>query len=148
MWKSKGWDVSRYSDLIGRTVRVAISDGREKDGVLYCVDPETRDVILILAKDRKAIAIHGHAVRHVRVLDKEIRITVDAMIKEKKETGNEKQQTLDILKRNRIPVQENKDGHLSAFEGALTIKPPYRAEDCIGSNEIILRRVQDLLLLQ
>ena len=138
-------------DMIGRTVRVAIKDGREKDGILYCIDPETRDVILISIKDKKAIVVQGRSVRHVSVLNKEEKpyITVDAMMSTKKETDDDtsqKQKIIDILKKNRIPVQENEDGDLSVFGNALTIRSPYRADNCIGSNEIILRRVQDLLL--
>jgi len=139
-------------DMIGRTVRVAIKDGREKDGVLYCIDPETRDVILISIKEKKAIVVQGRSVRHVSVLNKEEKpyVTVDTMMSTKNEETidaiSQKQKTIDILKKNRIPVKETEDGDLRVFGDELTICSPYLADNCSGSNEIILRRVQDILL--
>ena len=143
----KSEELERYEETIGRTVRVATKDGKEKDGILYCIDPETGDVILIVINEKKAIVVQGHAVLHISVLDKEEKahLTVDANMTTKKKVKNDKQRTIDILKKNRIPVQENEDGDLRVFGDALTISSPYLSENCVGSNEIILRRVQDLL---
>ena len=59
-----------YAGWIGKYVRVVQSDGNEIDGVLYCVDPETKNIV-ILRKDRSTDAyiasiILSHAMKHVQ----------------------------------------------------------------------------------
>ena len=50
------------------------------------------------------------------------------------------------LQRNHIPVQESGDnGELLSISDALFIQPPYGAENCVSTNEIILGRVQALI---
>ncbi len=50
------------------------------------------------------------------------------------------------LERNRVPVQESgENGELLSISDALFIQPPYEAENCISTNEIILGRVQALI---
>ena len=40
---------SRFSELIGQPVRVHVQDGTATAGVLYCIDPETDDVALLVS---------------------------------------------------------------------------------------------------
>lgn len=61
----------------------------------------------------------------------------------KSELLKRKQQVEEVLKKNRFPVIDC-NGTLK-IEEMLTIEPPYRPENCICANEIILSRIQDIL---
>lgn len=60
-----------------------------------------------------------------------------------KQTRRKRVAVCSWLRKNRIPVEEVEEEVRVA--GVLTIKAPYRSEDCSSSNQVILDRVQRLL---
>ena len=117
--------------------------------MLYCIDPETGDVILIVINEKKAIIVQATFRASHPVLDKEEKpyVTVDAMMSTKNEETidaiSQKQKTIDILKK--IEFRYKKTRRRFTGRDELTISSPYLSVR-VGSNEIILRRVQDILL--
>ena len=59
-----------YAGWIGKYVRVVQIDGDEIDGVLYCIDPETKNVIVLrqdsAANTYFASVVLSHALRHIQ----------------------------------------------------------------------------------
>nr|CAD7454155.1 unnamed protein product [Timema tahoe] len=49
----------------------------------------------------------------------------------------------DWLKANRIPIEE--DGNILKLQDVLEIHPPYKVENCVSSNEVVLGRIQGLI---
>ncbi|XP_071487037.1 gem-associated protein 6-like [Diadema antillarum] len=101
--------------------------------------------------------ILGQEISHVHILDEDIdkhRISLDQLFHcqshepslSKEEISAKKQKLKEWLELHRVPVTvSGKDGELLNVSQVLTIEPPYSAENCVCTNEIILARVQALV---
>jgi len=112
-----------------------------------------------LDRANQAEFVFGHAIGSIQVLDEEDncihRAEMDALFKPMHETesiGVEEmvarcEHLRQWLSMNRVPV-ERADGRpdvLAIGGDVLTIEPPYNADCCVSTNEIILARVQSLI---
>ncbi|KAM4750663.1 gem-associated protein 6 [Anableps anableps] len=144
---------------VHRQVKVkAGKQGEEHRGWLLTVDPVSHSVVLVNFREDGASVrvVLGHAVEHVEVLQE-----ADPDMEERLQSFFLPPQTLSLdpeelrrrrsgvcgwLQKNRVPVEE--DGNELRVAGVLTIRAPYRAEDCCSSNQIILDRIQKLIRVQ
>lgn len=98
--------------------------------------------------------VMGHAVEDVQILqeaDKETAAYLQTLFKPSRtcstfhpeELRRRKQRIWTWLEKNHIPVVA--EGDELRVAGVLTIRAPYRSEDCCSSNQIILDRIQRLM---
>ncbi|XP_033106398.1 gem-associated protein 6-like isoform X2 [Anneissia japonica] len=120
-----------------------------------------RDCMLsiVLVEFGEGTCVHvimGHALKSLNVLNENKSTRKDELdsLFELSKGGRYTKQDLvkrknavrDWLERNRIPVMlTGEKGENLTVSNALYIVAPYRPEDCISTNEIILDRVQSLL---
>lgn len=98
----------------------------------------------------------GHAVEHVEVLqepdpdtEERLRSLLPPPETGGSDPGERRQRRSGVrrwLQQNRVPVEE--DGNELRVARVLTIRAPYRPNDCSSANQIILDRVQRLLRVQ
>ena len=152
-------DPVEYMQYIGKEICIATEDGGSYTGRCYTIDPVSQSVVL--AKfDGESVSsmqiIMGHCVRNIVVLDdddKRYKHQLDALFKNPaalelspQEVEQKRTRLKAWLLKNRIPVEvsgDNKD--ILSISGALFIEPPYEADNCRSTNEIILGRVQGLI---
>lgn len=104
----------------------------------------------------KVQVVMGHVVEEVKILQEADEETtrrlqtyfmppsvVAASQQDPEELARMKDRVRQWLEKNRVPVQE--EGAELRVAGVLTITAPYRASDCISSNQIILDRIQKLV---
>lgn len=148
---------------INRKANITISDGTEKTGWIYTVDPVTHSVVLLLKSENGTSPFHlcilcGHAVKNVDLLEdilseQELESIEDLMHGLKRpsyyshcELNTRKIQLKEWLEKNRITVEEvGVECEVLSVMGVLFVDPPYDANCCRSSNEIILDRIQKLI---
>ncbi|KAM9363233.1 gem-associated protein 6 [Symphorus nematophorus] len=154
----------QWSRYVNKQVAVKAGKHEEEEeeehrGWLLTVDPVSASLVLVDFRDGGRASVQvvmGHAVDRVQVLQEADQETVERLRNSFLPSGNpgpdldpEQLRTRrgDIrswLEKNRIPVQEDGD-QLRVAGGVLTIRAPYRPEDCWSQNQIILDRIQRLL---
>ncbi|XP_054881643.1 gem-associated protein 6-like [Poeciliopsis prolifica] len=144
---------------VHRQVMVTAGKRREEHrGWLLTVDPVSHSVALVsFGEDGASVrVVLGHAVQHVEVLeepdpDTEERLRSllpppEAGGPDSDERRRRRSGVRRWLQQNRVPVEE--DGNDLRVARVLTIRAPYRPDDCSSANQIILDRVQRLLRVQ
>ncbi|XP_070571028.1 gem-associated protein 6-like [Ptychodera flava] len=145
--------------LVYKEVKVEDVDGKFHVGWVHTVDPVSNSFVLAqFGEDMavKIVVVMGHAVRHIEVLNNEInthQADLDRLFARDKtiiytqgQLQERKVNLKEWLEKNRIPVTESGDnGNCLSISEALFIEPPYTAENCISTNEIILGRIQSLI---
>ncbi|XP_038604338.1 gem-associated protein 6 [Tachyglossus aculeatus] len=148
-----------WQAFVNKEVKVTASEKNEFQGWVLTTDPVSANVVLVnfLADGRASVTgVTGHAVRAVEVLregDEATRERLLALFAPKGspayspgDLDRRKSRLKTWLEENGIPVSEEGDPRGSLrVAGLLTVHPPYGPEDCSGSNEIVLARVQGLL---
>ncbi|XP_042303256.1 LOW QUALITY PROTEIN: gem-associated protein 6 [Sceloporus undulatus] len=148
-----------WLNYVNKEVRVLSAEKHQHKGWVLTVDPVSANILLanFLENGKTCIsAILGHAVQDVEIVaeaDDEMKGKLAHLfMPEKSQTYNQEEldQKKNSLKswlvKNHIPVEEQGESQSSlCVAGVLTINPPYGPEDCNGSNEIILSRVQQLI---
>nr|XP_056709276.1 gem-associated protein 6 [Euleptes europaea] len=144
---------------VNKEVKVLAAEKHRYQGWVLTVDPVSANILLAhpLENGKNSIsAVLGHAVQEVEIVTE-----ADDEMKEKlahlfmpeerqtyiqEELDRKKTSLKDWLEANHIPVKEQGESQMTlCVAGVLIIDPPYRAEDCSSSNEIILSRVQGLI---
>ncbi|XP_014909987.1 gem-associated protein 6 [Poecilia latipinna] len=144
---------------VHRQVRVTAGKQREEHrGWLLTVDPVSHSVALVsFGEDGASVqVVLGHAVEDVEVLQEPDPDTEERLrsLFPPPETGGpdpderhwRRSGVRRWLQQNRVPVEE--DGNELRVAHVLTIRAPYRPDDCSSANQIILDRVQRLLRVQ
>eukprot|EP00939_MAST-03C_sp_MAST-3C-sp1_P003485 g3485.t1 len=151
-----------YAGWIGKYVRVVQIDGDEIDGVLYCIDPETKNVIVLrqdsAANTYFASVVLSHALRHIQVLDRDKTHTVhdlDSRVHvsesgentaSSKRIEERKSAILELLTKHRLPACYQKETRtIGILEGLVSIRAPFRPSDCTGTNTSVLIQVRKLI---
>ncbi|CAI5731622.1 unnamed protein product [Hyaloperonospora brassicae] len=155
---------SRFSKLIGQPVRVQVQDGTATAGVLYCIDPETDDVALLVSSghvvsDYSVKIVLAHDVRGIRKEELDESCGLPTLASLKREVANEndrdgqrdaavsrqqrREELIQFLTDKYVPFEVAQDGSVRVFGGAATLREPFRTVEC--GNEQLLRQLQKLL---
>ena len=99
------------------------------------------------------LVVMGHAVEQVQVLQEADEETAERLktsflpprtcCLEPEELRKRMGHVRSWLEKNQVPVEE--EGDELRVAGVLTIRAPYKPEDCFSSNQIILDRIQNLI---
>ncbi|XP_078675820.1 gem-associated protein 6-like [Branchiostoma floridae x Branchiostoma belcheri] len=148
-----------WRSYVYKEVEVTTVDGREHRGWVHTVDPVSESVVLVqFEEDRQTTVeiVMGHAVKGITVVNEDMDshreeldhmfITADDTNFSKHDLRTRRDDLKQWLERNRLPVKvSGKEGELLSISDALVIEPPYSAESCRSTNEIILGRIQALI---
>ena len=152
-------DPREWMDCVGQTVCVHGKDGHQYVGVVYTIDPVSESVVLVQETEEGRLhldVIMGHCVEDLKVTgsaSEELKARLDALFKPvadpnlSPETICKRRNDLrSWLLKNRLPVQESPDNpDVLCIADALFIEPPYGADNCRSTNEIVLGRIQGLI---
>ncbi|XP_048337749.1 gem-associated protein 6 isoform X2 [Sphaerodactylus townsendi] len=143
---------------MNKEVTVLAAEKHQYQGWVLTVDPVSANILLAhpLENGKMSIsAVLGHAVQDVEIVaeagdEMKEKLAHLFMPEERQrysqeEVERKKTSLKDWLETNHIPVKEQGESQTLCVAGVLTIDPPYRAEDCHSSNEIILSRIQGLI---
>ncbi|XP_033106397.1 gem-associated protein 6-like isoform X1 [Anneissia japonica] len=146
-----------FLELVYMEIELFDINGRRYRGWVHTVDPVSKSIVLVEFGEGTCVhVIMGHALKSLNVLNENKSTRKDELdsLFELSKGGRYTKQDLvkrknavrDWLERNRIPVMlTGEKGENLTVSNALYIVAPYRPEDCISTNEIILDRVQSLL---
>ncbi|KAG9298339.1 hypothetical protein G9A89_002827 [Geosiphon pyriformis] len=149
---------------LGNSATVHLKSGRKIDGYLYNIDPTTFTILLLKGEfsesknpnEFKIFAIMNHAIDKLQVKSTEDSIqkeTLDSLINtrieefavDSEEMQQRKKSVISLFESNRIPVKYSlKDPTLHIMERA-HINPPYVSDSISCDNEIILKRVKEMI---
>ncbi|XP_071963932.1 gem-associated protein 6-like [Antedon mediterranea] len=147
----------RFLELVYMEIELFDMNGKRYKGWVHTVDPVSKSIVLVEFGEVPAVqVIMGHALKNLRILnaDKTIKKKfLDSLFRINNASGYTKDNLIKTknavrhwLEKNRIPVGlTGENGENLTVSNALFIVAPYRPEDCISTNEIILDRVQALL---
>ncbi|KAJ0051207.1 hypothetical protein NL108_015949 [Boleophthalmus pectinirostris] len=146
---------ARWSALTHKRVAVHADNGHELRGLVVTVDPVSASLVLVDFSSSEVQVVLGHAVKEVQILDQNL----DPDLKTRLETlfrdpGPDQDRSLDLdrirtrlldwIRLNRIPAEPRGAG-LEVAGGVVTVNPPFRVQDCVGLNQVVLDRVQRLI---
>ncbi|XP_062589767.1 gem-associated protein 6-like [Saccostrea cucullata] len=151
-------DPEELMQYLNKQVSVLKEDGKEVTGWVYTIDPVSESFVLLSFMDDKTQLdiIMGPSVRQVSILDENsetYKKRIEALFRppevqslSEEELEKKKNTLKSWLLKNRLPVQVNgNNGERLSISDALFIEPPYEAENCRSTNEIILGRIQGLI---
>lgn len=157
----RGWSLLgplRWNQYVHKHVTVRAGKDEEHRGWMVTVDPVSASVVLVDFGEEGASVrvVMGHAVEEVEVLremDEETAERLRIFFAPPRAPGLDREELRKMrggvcrwLEKNRVPVEEQ--GEELRVAGVLTIRAPYRPEDCCSSNQIILDRIQRLIQIQ
>ncbi|XP_032881668.1 gem-associated protein 6 [Amblyraja radiata] len=156
-WKeNKPLDWEKY---LNKEVKVTADEKNTYQGWVFTVDPVSGSIVLVnfvAAGKVSVVTVMGHAIQAVELINEGETNTTEKLSSlfmpapsrtySSEELQHRKCRLKSWLEKNLIPVREQgEESHLLCVAGVLTVSPPYNAEDCNSSNEIILSRVQSLI---
>ena len=151
-----------------KKISILLSDSSRKVGWVHAVDPVTHTVVLEEENEcsrtensKKLTFVLGHAISRV-VVEKDVDSSEgprhqladfagaeNSTEYSKEQLVKRKEELIDWLTRNRVPVTECSDNSsMLSVMGVLFVEPPYDPDCCRCSNEIILDRIQKLIRAQ
>ena len=152
-------DPIEWLQYVHKEVFVSTFRGTSHRGWVYTIDPVSQTIALVQFPGRNEIELEmvmGHAVTSIMVMDdntekhkktlEKLFQAAEAKSISPEELKNRRAMVKSWLLKNRIPVSltgENND--VLCISDALFIEPPYGAQNCRSTNEIILGRVQGLI---
>ena len=163
-------DPKDWMRFVDHRVDMVLDDGVVKSGVVRVIDPVSEAIVLVRRSPAsggqkptslRVEIIPHHVVKEMKVVEKADASLLADMAKafddESSEEGRgglseeelveKKNRVKDWLTANRIPVEVSgiNSDVIEVAGKALIIKPPYDVENCFSLNEIILKKVQQLL---
>ena len=167
-------DPAEWMRFVDQRVRIVLDDGVVKSGVIHVIDPVSEAVVLVddqlggddvsrIDSKIKMEIIPGHVVKEISILSKaepHLLKTLSTIFDEDsssstssskplsdEELAVKREEVKEWLMANRIPVQIGgiKGDVIEVAGKALIIKAPYGVDHCFSLNEIILKKVQQLL---
>ncbi|XP_061684639.1 gem-associated protein 6 [Syngnathoides biaculeatus] len=143
----------QWATFVDKELRVtAGTEARQFEGWLLTVDPVSASMVLVTFSAAGGAGIQvvtGHAVRHVEALQEgDVATTrrLRSLFPAPEAEGPDPRRRAAVrrwLEENRVPVEER--GDRLRVAGALTVVAPYGPDDCSGTNQIVLDRIQKLL---
>ncbi|XP_049763696.1 gem-associated protein 6-like [Schistocerca cancellata] len=141
----------QFRSYVHKYVEVETTEGDVHKGTLYTIDPVSESVVLVNKNEDKLSMdiIMGHAVKSLQIKKSCEEAPVDVFLKKDEEMPSgeierRKGRLAGWLQKNRTPVEE--DGQILRIGSVVEIHPPYGVDSCLSSNEIILDRIQKLML--
>ncbi|GFW27646.1 gem-associated protein 6 [Trichonephila clavipes] len=139
-------------------VEVEIEDKKAQEGWLQCIDPLTGNLILARASSDKlykdeVIIVLGDSVKSLKVLRESGEDKKDILPNFTNEEQNvpsevileRKKRLILWLKKNRLPFKEIGNDEGLVVCDTVTIRPPFKPENCISMNGRVLMMVQKLV---
>ena len=155
-------DPSEFMNHLHKEVCVTADDGTTHKGWVYTIDPVSQSVVLVQfatpegsdsATASRLEVIMGHAVVNITTVNGQTdthKKELDQLFRPKlidelsaEELDQRKEKVRSWLAMNRMPVTV--DGEVLNISDAAFVEPPYEAENCRSTNEIILGRIQGLI---
>lgn len=146
--------------LINYRVKVTTINNTTCVGFLQTIDPVSGTLVIISHsndnENGSSTNLHfiiSHSINSFQVLDEKIepklKSKIDLLINptvklSDSEMKTRKQKLIDWFKLNRIPI-ENKENNELKVASMVILKPPYSKNDCVCSNDIVVRRIHDLM---
>ncbi|KAI8794362.1 gem-associated protein 6 [Biomphalaria glabrata] len=152
-------DPGDWLAFVNNQVEVTTEDDLKHSGYVYTVDPVSESIVLLnkfSAENPTNVSVKllmGPSIKNVEIVAQGS--SLDSQFFEKlfrpargdtlteKEIQSKFIRLQSWLEQNRIPVSVSRD--VITVADALTIHPPYTPESCLGTNEIILARIQELI---
>jgi gem associated protein 6 len=144
-------DPEEWAHYLHKDVYVGTVDGAWHHGWVYTIDPVSESLVLV--NEGKVEVIMGHAVQSMAVtgqVTEQYKQKADQLFRfapmehiPPEQLQARCEQVKEWLLTNRLPVEEK--GDVIRVCSALDIRPPYTAQSCYSTNEIILGRIQGLL---
>lgn len=151
-------DPDEWMQYVYKQVNVLLEDGTEYSGWVYTIDPVSECVVLMKFNEDKTEMdiLNGSSVNSISIIDgntEMYKAKLDAMFRPKEsfslseeELEKRKKRLKLWLIKNRLPVQLiGNNEEILSISDALFIEPPYGADNCRSTNEIILGRIQGLI---
>ncbi|KAG8173242.1 hypothetical protein JTE90_012982 [Oedothorax gibbosus] len=149
----------KFSDCLYKFVSVkTLPKNLVREGWLTTIDPPTGNLVLVTFKDdcyatKQIIFIMRDAYEHVTVLkeaDSSITPVLQNLFAPENSlsyinTPERKEQLVSWLKQNRLPIREDENGTALVICESVTIRPPYIADSCSGTNGRVLMLIRDLV---
>jgi len=149
-------------DWIGHHVKIRLVDSpNEVEGRVYSIDPESGAWLLTTGAENQMnldgplCAVFPAAITSIERSPNTVRLVVPSIeevldaggggSQDAVTAGSSKDDLLALLSQHHLPATEEEDDVVRVL-GTVTIHPPYRSQDCRCSNEIMLRRVQGMLV--
>uniref|UniRef100_A0A8C6S631 AD domain-containing protein n=1 Tax=Neogobius melanostomus TaxID=47308 RepID=A0A8C6S631_9GOBI len=143
---------AHWSALTHKRVAVQTENGRELTGLVVTVDPVTASLVLL--DEAEVQVVLGHAVKQVQILDQdpdpeqihhmEALFNNNSAVDPEQDLDRTRKRLLDWIRLNLVPVETQGAG-LVVAGGVVTVNPPFRDQDCVGLNQVVLDRVQRLI---
>ncbi|XP_066603773.1 gem-associated protein 6-like [Prorops nasuta] len=139
-----------FKSYVNKKVDISTDDSQIHTGIVYTVDPVSESIVLIqcegLEKERLRVIL-GHTIKNIKVFTEEQIIPElfsSALENIPRSVLIERKNKLKtILINNRFPVTERND--TLYIQDIVSIEPPYKFENCICTNSIVLNRIQKIL---
>jgi len=152
-------DPSAWMSSIGSVVEIRTYDGAIHIGTVYTVDPVSESVVLAsdtTEEDKLELKlILGHAIRSMsQAKDSSVsQLGLENLFIPKEQKGLSEQDLKKLQERlrswllkNRLPVLiDREEPEVLVVADILRIQPPYSADSCQCTNEIVLGRIQGLI---
>lgn len=152
-------DPSKCIDSIGKVVEILTKDGCTHSGIVYTVDPVSDSVVLVQEQQSgllKMDVIMGHSLKSTSIISEgsdSLQQRLNDLFKPKTQgnlSGTALKQKHARLRswllKNRLPVSAcTEDAAVLVVADVLRIPPPYDADSCQCTNEIVLGRIQGLI---
>jgi len=163
-------DPAELMQYVHKRVVITTVDGATHEGHVYTIDPVSSTFVLLTCGNKGAGTndclpdtqhvefVLGHAVQNVDILDDdgtEHSSHMDLLFKSansisftEEELHKRRERLRSWLSENRFPVEikDSQPDVVSVGGDVLLIQPPYFPENCLSTNEIILSRVQSLIV--
>lgn len=154
-------DPSEFTNHLHKEVCVTADDGTTHKGWVYTIDPVSQSVVLVqfatpqggdTATPSRLEVIMGHAVVNITTVNDQTDIhkkELDRLFRPKLmdelsvEELEQRKKVRSWLAMNRMPVTVS--GVVLNISDVVFVEPPYEAENCRSTNEIILGRIQGLI---
>ncbi|XP_076299685.1 gem-associated protein 6 [Lasioglossum baleicum] len=138
-----------FKSYVGKEIRILNKDDSTVSGIVYTVDPVSESIVLLQGCLRNDIKlVFGHVIKSVEVCSDELHELPELFMNPptcllQSTLDERKNAVIKMLRENRFPIKEKEN--ILMIEDVLSIKPPYKPDDCISANSIILGRIQSLL---
>ena len=147
---------------VGYFVELTLCEGEKQQGWVYTIDPVSYSIVIAKHTEENStnskpiVIVMANAIKQLRVIETTEAQPVwlnDFAVKKahtytEEELQKRKASVIEWLDKNRVPIVENSNGggrESVHVIGGLVVEPPYNAESCQGTNEIVLERVRKLI---
>ncbi|XP_031835127.1 gem-associated protein 6 [Nomia melanderi] len=138
-----------FKSYVGKEVNILNEDETTTSGIVYTIDPVSESVVLLQGHQQNHLKIvFGHVIKNIEICSDKLCKLPELFENPPtcflQSTLNERKNTvIKMLQENRFPVREEKD--ILIIEDVLSIRPPYKPNNCTSANSIVLGRIQNLL---